>query len=162
MDVLSSPPTEAPEPGPSAPPRLRIKLKLPPQNSEASSLAATATPTPDGSTRRRALARGSDVESEDSDEDDDDSRSTSAATAPGRPLTARQAALRNVVDPLHVSLSAYVLHICPHYALYPPAEPQNTRKKKQLTEWEMALKREETARKRRNLTEKKLEDEKVR
>ena len=37
----------------------------------------------------------------------------------------------------------------------------NSRKKKPLTEMELALKREETARKRRNLTEKKLEDEKV-
>ena len=42
------------------------------------------------------------------------------------------------------------------------AEPANSRKKKPLTEIEIALKREETARKRRNLTEKKLEDEKVR
>lgn len=41
------------------------------------------------------------------------------------------------------------------------AEPPNPRKKKPLTEIEIALKREETARKRRNLTEKKLEDEKV-
>ena len=41
------------------------------------------------------------------------------------------------------------------------AEPTNSRKKKQLTELEMALKREETARKRKNLSEKKLEDEKV-
>ena len=41
-------------------------------------------------------------------------------------------------------------------------EPPNPRKKKPLTEIEIALKREETARKRRNLTEKKLEDEKVR
>lgn len=40
-------------------------------------------------------------------------------------------------------------------------EPPNPRKKKPLTEIEMALKREETARKRRNLSEKKLEDEKV-
>lgn len=41
------------------------------------------------------------------------------------------------------------------------AEAPNPRKKKPLTEIEIALKREETARKRRNLTEKKLEDEKV-
>lgn len=36
------------------------------------------------------------------------------------------------------------------------AEPPNPRKKKPLTELEMALKREETARKRKNLSEKKL------
>lgn len=41
-------------------------------------------------------------------------------------------------------------------------EPPNPRKKKPLTEIELALKREETARKRRNLSEKKLQDEKVR
>ncbi len=40
-------------------------------------------------------------------------------------------------------------------------EPPNPRKKKPLTEIEIALKREETARKRKNLSEKKLEDEKV-
>lgn len=40
-------------------------------------------------------------------------------------------------------------------------EPPNPRKKKPLTEDEIALKREETARKRKNLTEKKLEDEKA-
>ncbi|GJE86018.1 PAPA-1 domain-containing protein [Phanerochaete sordida] len=133
---------EAPDPGPSLPPRLRIKLKLP-QQSEASSVAATATPTPDGTSRRRILPRGSDIESEDSDEDDDDS--DSVAATPGRPLTARQAVLRNVVDSSHVSL----------------AEPPNPRKKKALTEVEIALKREETARKRKNLSEKKLEDEKA-
>lgn len=35
-------------------------------------------------------------------------------------------------------------------------------KKKQLNETELQMRREETARKRRNMTEKKLEDEKVR
>lgn len=110
---------DTPDPGPSIPTRLRIKLKLP-QVSETSSLPATATPTPDGSSRRRILSRGisrsewphvfislpvsigSDVESEDSDEDDDSS--TESVATPGRPLTARQAVLRNVVDPSHVSL----------------------------------------------------------
>lgn len=131
---------EAAEPGPRLPSGLRIKFKFTQQASEASSVAAT---TPDGSSRRRILSRGSDVESEDEDEDEDDSDSVVAT--PGRPLTARQAVLRNVVDPSHVSL----------------AEPPNPRKKKPLTELEMALKREETARKRKNLSEKKLEDEKA-
>jgi Ino eighty subunit 2 len=40
-------------------------------------------------------------------------------------------------------------------------QPASGRKKKPLTDLEIALKREETARKRKNLTEKKLEDEKV-
>lgn len=39
--------------------------------------------------------------------------------------------------------------------------PASGKKKKPLTELELALKREETARKRKNLSEKKLEDEKV-
>ena len=37
-----------------------------------------------------------------------------------------------------------------------------SKKKKYLTDTEIALRREETARKRKNLSEKKLEDEKVR
>ncbi|KAG6840551.1 hypothetical protein C0991_005868 [Blastosporella zonata] len=58
-------------------------------------------------------------------------------------LTTRQAVLASVMDSSHVSLSA----------------PKQ--KKAPLNETELALRREETARKRRNLTEKKLEDEKV-
>ncbi|KAL6302225.1 PAPA-1-like conserved region-domain-containing protein [Sparassis latifolia] len=91
---------------------------------------------------------GIDIESEDTDEDElGSTRSASVATTgtAGRPLTARQAVLANVVDPSHVSL----------------VEPPNPRKKKPLTEGEIALKREETARKRKNLTEKKLADEKA-
>ncbi|KAI0757123.1 hypothetical protein C8Q80DRAFT_1265093 [Daedaleopsis nitida] len=135
VDGLSSP--APPVAGPSRP-RLKIKLKLP-----------QAHDTPPRA-RRQAVPRGSDIESEDEDEDEDEegsTRSTSVATpgASGRALTARQAVLANVVDSSHVSL----------------AEPPNPRKKKPLTEIEIALKREETARKRRNLTEKKLEDEKA-
>ncbi|KAI0639282.1 hypothetical protein C8Q77DRAFT_1080396 [Trametes polyzona] len=134
------------------PPRLKIKLKLP-QNAGPSSAAtrSSAHNTPSRASRRN-IPRGSDIESEDEDEDEDEdddasTRSTSEATTgpSSRALTARQAVLANVVDSSHVSLS----------------EPPNPRKKKPLTEIEIALKREETARKRRNLTEKKLEDEKV-
>ncbi|KAH6906937.1 hypothetical protein BKA70DRAFT_1285893 [Coprinopsis sp. MPI-PUGE-AT-0042] len=58
-------------------------------------------------------------------------------------MTARQAVLASVVDSSHVAL-----------------EGTSTRPKKQpLTEMEIALKREETARKRKNLSEKKAEDE---
>ncbi|KAG6888153.1 hypothetical protein C0995_010268 [Termitomyces sp. Mi166 len=60
-----------------------------------------------------------------------------------RPLTSRQAVLANVMDPSHVSLGS------------------SRQKKAPLNETELALRREETARKRRNLTEKKLEDEKL-
>jgi hypothetical protein len=44
----------------------------------------------------------------------------------------------------------------------PDEPPSNSSKKKHLTDSELALRREETARKRKNLSEKKLEDEKVR
>ncbi|KAH0589886.1 hypothetical protein H2248_000078 [Termitomyces sp. 'cryptogamus'] len=60
-----------------------------------------------------------------------------------RPLTSRQAVLANVMDPSHVSLGS------------------SRQKKAPLNESELALRREETARKRKNLTEKKLEDEKL-
>ncbi|TCD66370.1 hypothetical protein EIP91_001419 [Steccherinum ochraceum] len=136
LDALSSPPPEGAEE--SVPhPKLKIKLKL--GMGGGLSTATTATPTPEVSraASRRGVSRD-DIESEDSDDD-------SAAATPGRALTARQAVLRNVVDSSHVSL----------------IEPPNPRKKPPLTEIEIALKREETARKRKNLSEKKLEDEKV-
>ncbi|EIW64790.1 uncharacterized protein TRAVEDRAFT_68517 [Trametes versicolor FP-101664 SS1] len=138
------------EPEVAAPTRLKIKLKLP-QNAGPSSAAtrSSAHNTPSRASRRN-VPRGSDIESEDDDDEDDDEGSTRSASeattgAGSRALTARQAVLRNVVDSSHVSL----------------AEAPNPRKKKPLTEIEIALKREETARKRRNLTEKKLEDEKA-
>ncbi|KAH9946793.1 hypothetical protein B0H21DRAFT_741795 [Amylocystis lapponica] len=144
----SSPPEQI-EVDPVPQPRLRIKLRLPAQASSTSSVVATGLTTPDEiGTSRRAASRDVDIESEDSDDDDARStRSTSVATTAtaNRPLTARQAVLANVVDSSHVSL----------------AEAPNPRKKKPLTEIEIALKREETARKRRNLSEKKLEDEKA-
>ncbi|KAI0825198.1 hypothetical protein BC628DRAFT_1410593 [Trametes gibbosa] len=137
------------EPEVLVPQKLKIKLKLP-QHAAGPSSTATRSSTHNTLSRasRRNVPRGSDIESEDEDEDEDeDEGSTSEATtgAGGRVLTARQAVLANVVDSSHVSLS----------------EPPNPRKKKPLTEIEIALKREETARKRRNLTEKKLEDEKA-
>ncbi|CDO72357.1 hypothetical protein BN946_scf184977.g54 [Trametes cinnabarina] len=129
------------------PPRLKIKLKLPQAGPSSTATRSSTNNTPSRVSRRRA-PRGSDIESEDEDddeEDDDDSTSAATTAAGARALTARQAVLRNVVDSSHVSL----------------VEPPNPRKKKPLTEIEIALKREETARKRRNLTEKKLEDEKA-
>ncbi|KAG5642796.1 hypothetical protein DXG03_002101 [Asterophora parasitica] len=74
------------------------------------------------------------IESEDSMSDSQPSTT--------RPMTARQAVLASVVDSSHVSLAG------------------SRQKKAPLNETELALRREETARKRRNLTEKKLEDEK--
>ncbi|KAK1229269.1 hypothetical protein PQX77_007693 [Marasmius sp. AFHP31] len=141
-----------------AQPRLKIKLKLP---VVASSTSNSATPVPE-ETRTRAAASTSkrsavvrsrrriqDVDSSEEDEDDEaagPSRST-------RPMTTRQAVLANVVDSSHVSLDADM-------SLDPPDHKPNPRKK-QLNETELALRREETARKRKNLSEKKLEDEKL-
>ncbi|KAF8812612.1 hypothetical protein BYT27DRAFT_7251735 [Phlegmacium glaucopus] len=71
------------------------------------------------------------------------SRSTAPSTSV-KPMTTRQAVLASVVDSSHVSLN------------------EGSRSKKQpLNETELALRREETARKRKNLSEKKLEDEKA-
>ncbi|RDB14982.1 hypothetical protein Hypma_016176 [Hypsizygus marmoreus] len=77
------------------------------------------------------------VESEDSTSDSQPSTSTT------RPMTTRQAVLASVLDSTHVSLTG------------------SRQKKAPLNETELALRREETARKRKNLTEKKLEDEKA-
>lgn len=79
-------------------------------------------------------------------------------------MTARQAVLRNVVDSSHVYLSTTesLFNLRDFVLTRHAGEPPNPRKKPPLTEIEIALKREETARKRKNLSEKKLEDEKVR
>jgi len=151
LEVLSSsPPPEEEDMAPTPQPRLRIKLKLPTQGAPSRKKTIVSTPEEaEASSSRRETSRDVDIESEDSDDADsgESTRSTSVATTgtAGRALTARQAVLANVVDPTHVSL----------------AEAPNSRKKKPLTEIEIALKREETARKRRNLSEKKLEDEKT-
>ena len=76
------------------------------------------------------------------------------------PMTSRQAVLASIIDSSHVAL-CQSLHRSPHPELIQPTA-KSSRKKKQLTESELALRREETARKHKNLTEKKLEDEKVR
>ncbi|KAJ3875132.1 PAPA-1-like conserved region-domain-containing protein [Lentinula edodes] len=57
-------------------------------------------------------------------------------------MTTRQAVLASVMDSSHIALG-------------------NTKKKKVLNETELALRREENARKRKNLSEKRLEDEKL-
>ena len=75
--------------------------------------------------------------------DDDISSDDLRSRATTRPMTTRQAVLASVMDSSHVSLN------------------ETRQKKPPLNETELALRREETARKRRNLTEKKLEDEKV-
>ncbi|CAL1696073.1 unnamed protein product [Somion occarium] len=153
IDELSPPPSDMVEEEPAIQPRLKIKLKLGKVKGGISADTAASTPGPSASvsrtTSRRAPSRDIDIESEEPESEEDvvSTRSTSVATTatPGRALTARQAALANVVETSHVSL----------------AEPPNPRKKKPLTDIEIALKREETARKRKNLSEKKLQDEKA-
>ncbi|KAF8589892.1 hypothetical protein K439DRAFT_1612454 [Ramaria rubella] len=81
-----------------------------------------------------------DVESEGEEMEDEDNE-----VLPGESkarLTARQAVLASVVGAEHVELAT-------------------SSRKKQLTTEEIALRREETARKRKNMSEKKLEDEKT-
>ncbi|KAF6750092.1 hypothetical protein DFP72DRAFT_911770 [Ephemerocybe angulata] len=92
--------------------------------------------------------RNVDVESEDSEDDDSEG---GGKDRPARPLTTRQAVLASMVDSSHVSLDGAAI----------PGSGAGGRRKKQLTEMEMKLRREETARKRKNLSEKKLEDEKA-
>ncbi|KAJ7664853.1 PAPA-1-like conserved region-domain-containing protein [Mycena rosella] len=114
---------------------LKIKLKLGPQPSGAESKA---------SARRFGRPKNEDVESEDSDSDESEMESYAPAPSSGRQLTARQAVLASAVDPSHVTLDI----------------PRST-KKTQFTPTEVALRKEENARKRKNMIEKKLEDEKA-
>ncbi|EJD02932.1 uncharacterized protein FOMMEDRAFT_20129 [Fomitiporia mediterranea MF3/22] len=143
-DELSSSPSPTPPPKPtkakSSPgkPRLKIKLKF------SGVAPSNTTPTPSDEMPLRPGRKGHpkhvDVESE----DDDDSSSESQYTGPTR-LTQRQAALAGMVESAE------------HMVL----EETVSKKKKHLNETELALKREETARKRKNLSAKKLEDEKI-
>ncbi|KAK7052182.1 PAPA-1 domain-containing protein [Favolaschia claudopus] len=94
------------------------------------------------SSRRYARPKNEDIESEDSDSE----ASYSAAAPNNRQLTARQAVLASHSGPSHVSLDT------------PSA---GSSKKTQYTASEVALRKEENARKRKNMIEKKLEDEKA-
>jgi Ino eighty subunit 2 len=81
-------------------------------------------------------------------------------------MTTRQAVLASVVDSSHVFLSdSYLLFFSSflNSTTLCCIEEGSRSKKQPLNETELALRREETAtRKRKNLGEKKLEDEKVR
>jgi PAPA-1-like conserved region len=106
-----------------------------------------------------------DIESED-EADGGPSRSTPSNSVTGpssHPMTTRQAVLASVVDSSHVSLCELLSrNFLPLYNfLIFGYVVETSRKKKPLNDAEIALRREETARKRRNMTEKKLEDEKV-
>ncbi len=94
------------------------------------------------------------------------SEAESAQASPNKRLTSRQAALANVVEPpSHVSLSTRINPQAAQHAYAQIAGDMTagrSSRKKQLNETELALRREETARKRKNMTEKKLQDEKVR
>jgi Ino eighty subunit 2 len=146
LEEASEGESTAPSP-PPAPLRFKLTLKLPPRS--ASNTVSTPTPAPDDVSHpasRRGLSQDLDVESEDEEDFDPDPDHISAPpilVPTGRSMTTRQAVLSNFVDSTHVSLS------------------EISRKKKPLNDAELALRREETARKRKNLSEKKLEDEKA-
>ncbi|KAJ7758381.1 hypothetical protein B0H16DRAFT_1720980 [Mycena metata] len=150
---------------------LKIKLKLGAQP-ESSSKA------PSG--RRFAhRAKNEDVESEDSESNSnsDDEQNFPYGTAPGRQLTARQAALASAGDTDHVSLGMAYPSFPPspffHPSLYSPrttlradttpapTPKRASNKNKTASASEVALRKEENARKRKNMIEKKLEDEKA-
>ena len=91
-----------------------------------------------------------------------ESRSTGTPSTSVKPMTTRQAVLASVVDSSHVSLSNS--HLSPPIFLLNnlhSVDEGSKSKKQPLNETELALRREEIARKRKNLSEKKLEDEKV-
>ncbi|KAF5392069.1 hypothetical protein D9757_003335 [Collybiopsis confluens] len=77
-----------------------------------------------------------------------------ASKAKAKPrLTTRQAVLASVLDPSHVALDSDLAA--------QSIQGNASKKKKVLNETELALRREENARKRKNLSEKRLEDEKL-
>jgi Ino eighty subunit 2 len=137
----------------SAAPRLKIKLKLPSQpalsSGNATPVRGFASP-PKSSRRYRPIVPESEESADNAESEASEERQPTSRSATGtpshntRPMTTRQAVLASVVGSSHVSLD------------------DGSRSKKQpLNETELALRREETARKRKNLTEKKLEDEKA-
>ncbi|KAJ7136276.1 hypothetical protein C8R46DRAFT_615005 [Mycena filopes] len=116
---------------------LRIKLKL------------GAQPETKAPGRRVAQrAKNEDIESEDSDSDESQFNAYAPVPSSSRQLTARQAALASAVDPDHVNLDT-------------PLELTSISRKKHKSASEVALRKEENARKRKNMIEKKLEDEKA-
>jgi hypothetical protein len=93
-----------------------------------------------------------------------ESRSTGTPSTSVKPMTTRQAVLASVVDSSHVSLSDSYLLSLPLISILNNlhcVDEGSKSKKQPLNETELALRREEIARKRKNLSEKKLEDEKV-
>ncbi|KAJ7903174.1 hypothetical protein B0H13DRAFT_2335239 [Mycena leptocephala] len=111
---------------------LKIRLKL------------GAQPETKPASRRLARIKNEDIESEDSDSDESQFN-YSAGHSSSRQLTARQAVLASAVDPSHVALDTKA----------------GSSKKAQFTASEVALRKEENARKRKNIIQKKLEDEKA-
>ncbi|PAV18720.1 hypothetical protein PNOK_0556300 [Pyrrhoderma noxium] len=142
-DQLSSSPSNTPPSKPTRTkgspnkPQLKIKLKF-------NKAASTATPTPSDEMPIRAGRKGHPRHIESEDSEDSDSSSRSNPYVPTR-LTQRQAALAGIAEQAE------------HLVL----EETVSKKKKYLNETEAALRREETARKRKNLSVKKLEDEKT-
>ncbi|KIY73897.1 hypothetical protein CYLTODRAFT_385968 [Cylindrobasidium torrendii FP15055 ss-10] len=134
---------------------VRLKLKLP-QTVMSSSEGPAFDDKPGPSRPRRVPIRARRIvedenESSELEEEQDDSMALSEESEeivkalPVKRLTERQAAIASGAN----------------LSLEDNLPPTRTVKKKQLNETELALRREETARKRKNLSEKKLEDEKA-
>ncbi|KIY46092.1 PAPA-1-domain-containing protein [Fistulina hepatica ATCC 64428] len=118
---------------------LKIRIK-PRTNNDTTSTSGKA------GRRRIVKRRASDsVESEDSLDSDEES-----VVRPSHPLTVRQAALAGASTGETLLMTEL-----------PPEFGGKRSTKRELNETEKALRREENARKRKNLSEKKLEDEKV-
>jgi Ino eighty subunit 2 len=131
---------------------LKIKLKLP-------SASASASPPVDEDAGNDDMQ----LESEEEDEEDDDE--VMPGSSKNRPMTARQAALAGGKGGI-VELGKWrqthpprLWPRCSTETLETSTAGTSKRKKKDLNDVELALKKEEMARKRKNLSEKRLQDE---
>ncbi|KAF7307862.1 PAPA-1 domain-containing protein [Mycena kentingensis (nom. inval.)] len=151
-DELEDDPEEQPKP-------LKIMLKLP--------ATTTATPGRGRAPPRRAAAaaaarrlpKNEDVESEDDESEEEESEDGAVVALANGRLTARQAALANANSAPNAE---------PELEEEPEAEPESATlpatssgRKRAASPSQVALRKEENARKRKNKIEKKLEDEKL-
>jgi len=131
---------------------LRVKLT---RRAPAAASSETPRRSSGRQSRRSARARAADSASEEDDElGDSDASETPADT----PKTARQIARANrergieTDELVELPMGAYALT---------RLTTEETSRRKKLSETELALRRSETARRRRNQSEKKLEDDKI-
>jgi Ino eighty subunit 2 len=153
---------------PSTPSRrsLKITLKLPNKSPRGRRARVVDSTDPSEPPSRDANSEDDDdapLEDDDGEEEveEDEGEEEVMPSTSSRNLTARQAVLASVVDSSHVSLDGILILARPLLVSDLQTTDSAGRKKKQLNEAELALRREETARKRKHMSEKKLEDEKV-